>query len=269
MNVRKNLILIGVVAACVTGCATAGQREAKKSLDEGYAALEQHQYDQAAAKADAFLDAVPAGRGSAEAMYLRGRAMEQSVTDASARPTEDQARTSLQAARVAYINTLKLNPSPQLEAYTRASLGNVAYFQDDYQTAMQQWSAAYPNLDQPELKAWSLYRVGLCQQRLGQFDAADKTFASVQQQFSSTEPGRRAQQKIGAKGFYLQLATFRNPNNAERAVGSLRRQGVVATRTNDAQGMQQVRIGPMKTYAEAKTMKTRYAGEYPEAIIVP
>lgn len=268
MNLFRNVMLFGVATASIAGCAPTGQRAAKDSLSEGYIALEQRQYDQAAAKADAFLDAVPAGPGSAEAMYLRGRAMEQSVTDASARPTEDQARTSLQAARVAYINALKLSPSPQLEAYTRASLGNVAYFQDDYQTAMQQWSAAYPQLDQPELKAWSLYRMGLCQQRLGQFVAADKTFTSVQQQFSTTEPGRRAQQKIGAKGFYLQLATFRNTSNAERAVAGLRRQGVVAERTS-AQGMQQVRIGPMKTYAEAKSMKTRYAGEYPEAIIVP
>jgi outer membrane protein assembly factor BamD (BamD/ComL family) len=268
MKTAPITLLLGLTIAGFTGCAPIEGQNAKQTLNEGYVALEQRQYDQAAAKADAFLDGTPSGPGSAEAMYLKGRAMEQSVTDAAARPTEQQARTALQAARVAYINTLKLNPSPQLEAYTRASLGNVAYFQDDYQTALTQWSAAFPKLDSPELKAWSLYRVGLCQQRLGQFDAADKTFASVQQQFAGTEPGRRAQQKAGARGFYVQLATFRNSSNADRAVASLRKQGIVPSRVTE-QGMQQIRLGPAKTYAEAKQLKKRFAGEYPEAIIIP
>lgn len=269
MRIRIKSFLGAAMMLLVAGCTSPGQQQAQQALDEGYAALEQRQYDQAAAKADAFLDAVPAGPGSAEAMYLRGRAMEQSVTDPALRSTDQQARTALQSARVSYINALKLNPSPQLEAYTRASLANVAYFQEDYTTAMQQWSAAYPNLDAPDLKAWSLYRVGLCQQRLGQFESADKTFASVVQQFGGTEPAQRARQKMGMNGFYVQVATFRNPTNADRAVGALRRQGIIAEKVDGPQNMQQIRIGPAKTYNEAKTLRARVAGEYPESIIVP
>ena len=214
-------------------------------------------------------NAQPAGPGSAEAWYLKGRAAEQSVTDTNARPTDAQARSALQAARVDYINVLKLSPSPKLEAYTHASLANVAYFQEDYQTAMGQWLAAIPKLDQPGLKAWSLYRVGLCQQRLGQFAGADQTFTQVTQQFPNTEPANRAAAKKGATAFYVQVATFRNVGNADRAIAAMRKQGVTATRADAGGGLQQVRIGPMKSYAEAKNMKTRFANEYPEAIIVP
>ena len=269
------LLLTTIASGCAssdggsTGTAPGGGGATGATLNQGYAALEARQYDQAMAAADAFLRATPAGPGSAEAMYLRGRALEQRVTDPAARPGADEARTSLQSARLAYINALKLSPSPQLEAYTRASLANVAYFQDDYATALQQWSAAYNGLDQPDVKAWALYRIGLSQQRLGQFEAADRSFAAVRQQFPASEPARRAEGKQGARGFVVQLATFNNPNNAERAVAALRRQGVLPNRTADAQGRSQVRVGPVQTYAQAMDLKRRFAAEYPEALIIP
>jgi TolA-binding protein len=267
--------LVALLAGCgpVQGSGASSsaltRAEQRQTLTQGFAALEQRQYDQAMAKADAFLRASPAGPGSPEAMYLRGRSQEQKVTDPSARPSAEDVRMGLQSARLSYINALKLNPSPKVAAYTRASLANVAYFQDDYQTALQQWSAAYDQLDQPEIRAWALYRMGLCRQRLGQFDDADRTFAMVQQQFAGSEPARRSQSHQGARAFFVQLATFNTPTNADRAVSALKRQGVPVTRSRDAQNRSLIRVGPVRTYAEAKQLKRRFATDYPEAIIIP
>src|SRR4051812_22483906 len=69
-------------------------------LDTGYQALESQQYNEAIAKADEFLAGAPAGRGSAEALYLKGRGFEGKNAGGV---TADEAKQNLQSARVAYI----------------------------------------------------------------------------------------------------------------------------------------------------------------------
>ena len=217
------------------------------------------------AQADAYLTKHPQGPGSAEALYLRGRSFE-------ARTAQDQneARQNLQSARIAYIQALEREPDPRLTAHIRTSLGNVAYFQDDYATAIQQWSAVNPrDLKNPDVTSWILYRTGIAQQRIGQFEAADKTFASVQQQFPSTEPARRAKEHQGVRAFYVQLGTYVNPTSATSAASDLRRQGVIPVTIKDPQGRQLVRVGPVSSYAQAVSLKSRFTSKYPDAIVVP
>src|SRR5438552_18865530 len=81
----------------------------------------------------------------AQALYLQGRAIE----DKEYATTAD-ARTNWQSAREIYTRALELDPPKGLTAYIRAALANVSYFLDDYPTALQQWSAAYPNLPDPD-----------------------------------------------------------------------------------------------------------------------
>lgn len=237
----------------------------REALNEGYAALEQQQYDQAIGKADEFLSQQPAGPGSAEALYLRGRGYEQRV----ARNAQD-AQVNLQNARTSYIQALDQNPPDQLEAYIRASLANVAYFQDDYATAHQQWSAAYNELsDEPDVQAWVLYRIGLCQQRTSQFEQADRAFAAVQERFPNTLPAQRAREHAGARSFYVQLATFANITGAEQATAQLKREGAMPVRSIDAKGRHVIRVGPAQSYAQAQSLKSRFLSRYPDAMIVP
>jgi TolA-binding protein len=219
-----------------------------RPLDPGYAALEQKDYNAAIAKADAFLAKTPHGPGSAEALYLKGRGLEGKNT---AGVTEAQAKANLQAARTAYIQALELNPPRPLQSYIRASLGNVAYFQDDYPTAAAQCLAAADGLDDPTVKAWALYRAALSQQRLGQFAQADQTFARVQRQFPGTEPARRSQEHRGARAFYVQLATFASAAGALEAAAELHRRGVTATPAPGPQGHSILRAGPNASYPQA------------------
>jgi len=130
------LLSLSVITA---GCAS--NKSAKNELAAGYQSLDQHKYDQAIQQADAFLAKNPTGAGSAEALYLRGRAFEQKQ---AANPHES--KTNLQAARSSYVEALNRRPNTQLETHIRTSLANVAYFQDDYATALAQFNAALPRL---------------------------------------------------------------------------------------------------------------------------
>src|SRR5688572_10428729 len=254
-----------LLSACfmVAGCA--GNPEGKDQLEEGYADLERRQYDAAMSKADAFLASNSSGgSGSAEALYLRGRALEQKT---AANPHES--RQNLQSARSAYLDALNHDPSPELEARIRASLANVAYFQDDYTTALSEWGSAYEKLDNPDTRAWVLYRMGLCHQRLGRFKEADAAFANVIKQYPNTTPAQRAKEHQGATGFFVQLGTFNSAAGADRATEEVRKQGVTPTRTTDAQGRHLLRVGPLTSYAQAQTVKGKFAGTYPDALIIP
>jgi outer membrane protein assembly factor BamD (BamD/ComL family) len=246
---------------------TAAARQSPQILlGEGYLALENQQYNEAIAKADAVLASAPHGEGTPEALYLKGRSFEGKN---AAGVTEDEAKANLQAAREAYIKALGENPKQPLNAYIRTSLGNVAYFQDDYSTAISQFSTAYGNLDRDDLKAWALYRTGLSQQRQGQFAEADKTFAAVEQGHPNSLPAQRAREHQGARAFYVQLATFAQPPSADKAVADLKKQGVAAARIDGPEGRAYLRVGPIASYNQALYTRSRFLSKYPDALIIP
>lgn len=252
---------MALLPALLIGCAQ--DKQAKAELTEGYAALDAQQYDQAISQADAYLNAHPTGAGTAEALYLRGRAFEIKVAR-----NPGEAKSNLQSARSAYIEALSRNPAPKLEALIHTSLANVAYFQDDYANAAQEWTIAYDKLDDESTKSWVLYRIGLCKQRLNQFSDADQIFANVQQRYPNTDPARRAKEHQGARSFSVQLATYASAASADTAVASLARDGVKATK-QAAAGRTVVVAGPFSSYQQALSLKARYATTYPDAIIRP
>jgi TolA-binding protein len=245
------------------GCGS--DAKTRENLSAGYGALEARQYEQAISRADAQLQQHPRGAGSAEAYYLRGRALEQKPA-----ASQQEARANLQAARENYRQALQQRPAEQLETYVRTSMANCAYFLDDYTSAAAEWTAVYEKLSEPAIRSWVLYRVGICRQRLGQFDLADQIFAMVQEQYPGTVPATRAREHQGARGFSVQFATFANPATADSAMTTLRRQGVLPVKTFDAaQRTTSVRAGPLPSYQQALALKQRFADVYPDAMILP
>lgn len=258
------ILVISSLAIWIAGCAWQPAEREKATLQAGYGSLEARQYEQAIAQADAYLARVPHGRGSAEALYLKGRGYEGRVAHSQA-----EAKANLEAARKAYIAALWLNPPRKLDGIIRASLANVAYFQNDYRTAMAQWATAYDMLEDRAVQAWALYRIGICQQRLGEFDRADRTFEQVQDRFGGSIPAQRARERHGMRGFYLQVATFSSPSDTNRAVEGLRSQGLKTVCVRAPNGYQKVRIGPLASYQQALGLKSRFSREYPDAMVIP
>ena len=86
-------------------------------------------------------------------------------------------------------------------------------------------AGAYDLTEDFTAKGYVLYRIGLCQQRLGRFEQADKTFAAVAANFPRTDAAARAKEKVGVRNFSVQVATFASPQNADTAIHALRGQG--------------------------------------------
>ena len=259
-----------ITAAALAGGCTANNApsDARAKLDAGNQAFEARQYDTAIADADAVLAARSSGPETAEAYYLRGRAVEDRVTQST---TPDSRTRDLGEARTDYERALRASPPPWLEARIQAALANIAYQQDDYPTALREWTTAYPNLDQPDWKAWALYRIGLSQQRLGRFEEADQTFAMVQRQYPTAaggEPAQRARQHQGVRGFFVQVGAYSRRGDADKAAAAIRAAGLPPQEADD-HGLQAVRTGPVPSYAQAQSIKARLAAMFPGATIIP
>ena len=198
----------------------------KEELTAAYRDLDQRRYDQAFSEAGAFLEKNPTGPGSAEAVYLQGRIYEARAESAGTAGRADEARSDLTTAANTYLRVLQLSPPPAVEGLAHAGLANAAFYLEDYATAAREWGLAYPLVGQPDARSWILYRVGLCQQRLGQFDLADRSFARVQQEFPGKEPATRAAAHAGQRAFYVRVGAYGSAAAADREVAKVRAKGL-------------------------------------------
>ncbi len=233
-------------------------------LERARAALVVRDFASAETAAQTYLAREPSGPRAAEAYYLKGRALEDSVATSA-----QDAREKLQAARTAYISALKAGTNDRgLEGLIRASLADVAYWQDDFATSAEQGQAAYAMLQDADTKAWTLYRAGVSQQRLGRFEEADKTLRLVQEYHVGTEPAQRAASRVGVRGFNIQVATFLNAASADAVAANLQRQGFSPSKR--ASGNKTVVFaGPYKSWGQASNARARLLATFPDALIVP
>jgi tetratricopeptide (TPR) repeat protein len=242
-------VLMILLSAC------AEDPQAKQTLAAGEQALSAQQYDLAIRDANAVVALGDSGF-LARANYLRGRAIEATSTTAP----------DLERARQAYAVALTQHPSKSVEAQLHGHLGNVAFYQDDYATALQQFTLANGQLQPPDEKV--LYLIGVCQQRLNRFADADRTFAQVQQQYPGTEPAAWARTLQGARGFYVQVGAFSNEADAQRAANAVIAVGAIPTRTmhND---LTIIRTVDVRSWDSAMELRARLVGQYPDAQVKP
>jgi tetratricopeptide (TPR) repeat protein len=215
--------------------------------------------------ADAYLKEQPTGSAAADALYLRGRALEEKGQRDASSPQKD-----FVDAYNYYAQALAHNPRAALAGLIHVGMGNVLYFQDRYSAAINELTSGIEQLERDADKAWTLYRIGLCYQRLGHWAEADRQFIAVQQRFPSSNPAARAREHQGARAFYVQVATYAAPAQADAATAELKRQGLPAQRFQDtARNVQYVRVGPMSTYESAAATKQKLWGRYRDAIVIP
>ena len=251
-------IILTTAALIVAGC----QADKNDPLVLGRGEMMHRDYAAAQGHFDDYLKAHPAGPRTAEVYYLKGRAFEDP-------PSEDvnAFKAHFQQARLAYIDALKAGTdSRALEGLIRASLADVAFWQEDYTTAAQQGVDAYPLLDDKTTRAWCLFNSGRSLQRLGRFDDADRTLKAVVSYHAGTKPAELAKQTMGLRAFVVRVP-FGNPMAASGAAASLGKQGYAATA--DAMMGPGVTVGPFTTYAEASATRGRLEAQYPTAAVVP
>ena len=153
-------------------CRHAPSRPAKAELKTGYNAFQSQDYDDALADAEKFLQHTPTAPVPPRHIIWKAVSTQ---TGTGARRGSDAAKTNLDAARTAYTRALTVPSAPKVQALVYAGLANIAYHVDDYGTAVREWQVSYAAIEPLEAKAWVLYRIGVCQQRLGWFPQADRS----------------------------------------------------------------------------------------------
>src|SRR4051794_9124793 len=109
-----------------TAAAAAATPAGTSDLNAGYAYFAGGQYDQALGVANQYLAAHPTGaRGTAEALYLKGRVYEQRAETAARDANAVGSATALQSARDAYAQALSASPTPGAEVRLLMGLANV------------------------------------------------------------------------------------------------------------------------------------------------
>jgi len=248
-----------MVMLLMAGGCISDQQKISDKIEDGEVALGGERYDVAMSDAD---DALHIGQ-SAQAYYLRGRAEE-----SRPKPDDQIAAADLSSAQADYQSALGLHPGQPLEARCHAGLANIAFVQNDYSTALYQYTLAVDNLDRPDWRALSLYRMGECQQRLGHFEDADRTFALVCQEYPTDDIAAKAQAREMVHGFYVQIGAFAQPADATAAMRSAKNAGLDCQLIAD-QGMIAVRGGPFSTYTDALHARAAVAAQFPDAVIGP
>jgi tetratricopeptide (TPR) repeat protein len=263
------LILGVAIAPMLPGCLDVPSRQI---LNRGYSELSAQQYDPADADANEFLRAHPDGSGVAEAWYLKGRIAEAKALDDTASPTPEDKHEWLERAKEAYVQGLQSGGPTNVRAQLHTGVANVDFHEDDYNGAVREWLASYENIPGEDTKAWVLYQIGRSQQRLGEFDQADKSFARLQRDFPASEAAARSQSRVGINAFHVEVKKYGDLAIAEKAANDLRSKGFPASRIVDA-GWQIVQIGPLPTFADARAVQNslskEFPKEYPNSVISP
>ncbi|MGD0463009.1 MAG: SPOR domain-containing protein [Tepidisphaeraceae bacterium] len=245
-----------LIAAC------ADNPQSQQQLDAGKQALESRQYDPAIRDADAVIASGDA-TDLAEAYYLRGYAIEN-------RPKSDTAGAlrDLALARDSYVSGLSHNPRPAVAVRLHAQLGNVSFYQNDYPAALREFDAAYSLADEPQNKPLILYHMAVCEQRLGRFDDADRTFQRVQQEYPGSEYVPYARARQGIRGFYVQVGAYSQLSDIEKAESAVAAAGSPPLKTTD-RGLTIIRTSDVPSYTQAQQLRERLAARYPDAKVMP
>jgi tetratricopeptide (TPR) repeat protein len=248
--------LVCLLAACT------GNAQSRQSLDGANQSLNASQYDQAIRDTDSVLSSSDSA-AYAEAWYIRGYAIEK-------RPKQDNAaaQRDLSLAADSYNRGLASNPRPSLAARLHAQLGNVAYYQQDYSTAVRELTAAFDTLENSQPKDLVLYHIGIGQQRLGRFEDADRTFTRLQQIYPTSPYAARARDHQGVRGFYVQLGEYSQPADINRAAGAIGAAGSVPLQASRG-GLTVIRTADVPSFAQAEELRSRLAGQYPDARVMP
>jgi tetratricopeptide (TPR) repeat protein len=243
-----------------SGCASDSQ--SRPQLDDGKHAIEAKQYDQAIRDADGVIQSGDSG-ALAEAYYLRGYAIE----DREKRDETAKSR-DLALARDSYTNGLSYTPRPAVAERLHVQLANVCYHQEDFPMALREFGIAITLLDQPQFKPQILYEMGVCEQCLGRFEDADRTFQNVQQQYAGTEYAGYARSRSGIRGFYVQVGAYSQPADIDRAATAVAASGSVPMKTTHS-GLTVIRTADVPSFGQAERLKALLAGAYPDARVMP
>lgn len=212
------LLTLALAALLPAGCAQRISESQQRFLDEGRAAYDKEQYNQAVERLTVFLSQVREGPEVAQALYLRGAS---------------QARAGRRAEALSDLNAAVGRPDADADTQWRAYvvIGTI-YFEDGrWEPARQAYSAAAARMTSEPPKQLVLFRMGVCYERVGRWADARRTFADLVAQFPKTGPTPNVSEaaerrvELGADCFAVQCGAFSQEQNAQNKATELGRRG--------------------------------------------
>ncbi|MCG3181307.1 MAG: hypothetical protein BIFFINMI_03687 [Phycisphaerae bacterium] len=250
------LALPGLLLAGLAGCQGMVPPDGVKMLKDANAAYENGDYRQTLSKSDEFLKVHAATNGAGEAYYLRGLAYAQ---------MRDRQRAAADFQQV-----LKVAKRSDLPVLARVGMGNLYFEQWQLPAARQEYQAVVEKLPNKSPKDLVLYRLGLCNARMGDWGSARGWFSQVLHLFPDSPTADSSRRYLGSDGFSIQCGAFEKPVNATEQVELLRKHNLVAERRMDTHGLLYlVQVGHYRSYEDARVALGRVRGVVSGAIIVP
>jgi len=253
------LLSLGLFLSAV-GCAPQMTAQQRQLMDAGRASLDQRRYNEAVQHLDRLLAEPLDPESRAEALYLRGMSYAQ-----SGRRT--QAYADLH-------NCVSENAAVDATWRAYVVLGTL-YFEDGrWKSASESLRAAASRMPDAPPKDAVLYRLGLCQERMGLWNDARATFSDIARRFPSgalrEAADRRA--RLNADAFYVQCGAFGDRTNAENQRLQLYRKGFPVTLRTDTSGRVErflVLAGPYRTIEDAERELANARQVVPDAVLWP
>lgn len=250
------------LAWVVMGCAgcTGLTREQQDLLWKGEDAYRRKQYMTAIVHLDKFLGQVEGKPEVGKASYLRGLC---------------HARTQQRAQAYADLRrAVGIEGDSEILWRAYVTLGSLQFDDGDWSGAVESLSAGRSRMPSAPPRDVVLYRIGLCQERLGRWDESRTTFAELVSAFPSSPQaaGARRRLELSPRYFSIQCGVFREQKNAEGQQLQLRRQNlpaVVRSEQRDGKSVFVVLSGEYASYEEAKRRLPEVQKAAPDAVLWP
>jgi tetratricopeptide (TPR) repeat protein len=259
MSTRVKFVMALLVAAPLIGCATLSEQQ-RTLLVDGERAYREKQYQRATDQLSAFLGEVKQGPEVGRALYVRGMA----AALVGQRPL---AYSDLRRAT-------QESSDPQLAWQPYVALGVLSFEDEDWGSALQALSTAVQRMPSAPPKDAVLFRVGLCNERLGRWGAAAGPYQRIVLDFPAGPYVENAKRRLQlqADHFAVQCGVFSRPENAGDLVNRLQQQGFrpQVKQEQRRDGTYSVVLeGRYSSYAEANHALARIRGYIPQAVLWP
>lgn len=259
MGNTRVIIALLLVPLVFAGCAE-NTTQPTLLLAQGERAFNNQQYASANAKLTAYLNRAPDGPDAPRALYVRAMA-------AALLGKRDAAYEDLERAIYA---------SPDLDISWRIhAVTGIMRFEDQaWEDAARSLYRAVERMPSTPPMDALLYRLGLCYERTGRWQAAQEPFRQIVARFPTGRYADHARRRIAlqADHFAVQAGVFRDSDGAERLVAELRADGLDAYIRHQPRGGDSynvVLVGRYGTYESAYETLRRVRGYVENAQIWP
>ena len=259
-TMRSDCSLLAALLLAVSGCASGLTGPQQNLLQQGRERYEVKDYGRAIDCLSRFLAEVNEGPELSRALYMRGMS---------------NAQAGRRAEAYADLHRCVAIPDDR-EAVWRAHIVLATlYFEDQrWQPAADSLREAADRMPRAAPRDTILYRLGLCYERTGRWQAARPVYGEIVRSYAHggyTDVASR-RLRLNASCFAIQCGAFREAKNAEMLRATLRNKGLDAYVSEDARGRVRyytVLVGRYSTYDHARSQLAFVQQTVPDAILWP